>query len=170
MPPPRAAEFWSRYNFSNLFWFLDGLMAWPIDYLIWFCSIFVVNLAWIFKVKYGICIIHKNMVRMPGNGKQTYRMNSMGMNEHYWAWPWPWPSPRIFMVNYLVEHMGCESVILDYDRDLAVTKLRNKDLPDSDRSDFRCWHAVDFSSNFVVELNIYRAQIYNAQVRMVCWI
>ena len=34
----------------------------------------------------------------------------------------------------------------DHDCDHLVTKVRCKDLPDSDRGDFRCWCAVDSSS------------------------
>ena len=39
-----------------------------------------------------------------------------------------------------------KGVIYDHERDLLVTKMRCKDLPDSDQSDFRCLHAVDSSS------------------------
>ena len=37
-----------------------------------------------------------------------------------------------------IEQKGCELVIRDYDPDLLVTKVRCKDLPDSDWGDFRC--------------------------------
>ena len=42
---------------------------------------------------------------------------SEGLNDHQ-VWPWPWP-----------------------------WKVRCKDLPDSDRGDFRCGHAIDLSSS-----------------------
>ena len=47
-----------------------------------------------------------------------------------------------------VKQKGRESAIYhhDHDHDLVVTKLRCKDLPDSDRGDFRCRRAVDSSS------------------------
>ena len=35
-----------------------------------------------------------------------------------------------------------------HDRDHVVTKVRRKDLPDSDRGDFRCRRAVESSSWF----------------------
>ena len=38
--------------------------------------------------------------------------------------------------------IGQRSVIHDYKRDLLVTKVRCKDLPDSDQGDFRCQRAV----------------------------
>ena len=44
---------------------------------------------------------------------------------------------------------GCKLVIHDHDRDILVTKVRSKDLPDSDWGDFRCRHAVDSSSYFM---------------------
>ena len=48
-----------------------------------------------------------------------------------------------------IEQKGWESVIHDHDRDLLVTKMRCKDLPDGGRGDFRCWCAIDSSSKFV---------------------
>ena len=39
-----------------------------------------------------------------------------------------------------------KGVIHDHDSDLFVTKMRCKDLPDVDRGDFRCRHAVNSSS------------------------
>ena len=36
-------------------------------------------------------------------------------------------------------------VIHDHDRDLFVTKMRCKELPDSNQGDFRCWRAIDSS-------------------------
>ena len=45
-----------------------------------------------------------------------------------------------------IEQQGCESVIHDYDHDLLVTKVRCKEFPDSGRGDFRCRHAIDYSS------------------------
>ena len=49
-------------------------------------------------------------------------------------------------VPIYIEQKGWVSVIYDHDRDHLVTKVGCKDLPDSDRSDFRCWCAVDSSS------------------------
>ena len=43
-----------------------------------------------------------------------------------------------------IEQRGWEQVI--HDSDHLVTKVRWKDLPDSDRGDFRCWRAVDLPS------------------------
>ena len=41
---------------------------------------------------------------------------------------------------------GLELVIHDHDCDHLVTKVRFKDIPDSDQGDFRCQRAVDSSS------------------------
>ena len=48
---------------------------------------------------------------------------------------------------------GWQQVI--YDHDHLVTKVRCMDLPDSDRGDFSCRHAID-SSSFLISLYIYR--------------
>ena len=42
---------------------------------------------------------------------------------------------------------GCESDIRDHDRDLLVTMVKCKDLPDSDRGDLRYRRAVDLSTS-----------------------
>ena len=46
----------------------------------------------------------------------------------------------------LIEQDECESVIHDHDCDFLVTKVRGKDIPDSDLGDFRCRRDVDSSS------------------------
>ena len=74
----------------------------------------------------------------------------LSIKSNHWVWPWPW----IFKVKFWNRHIsGIEGsihieqkgVIHDHDRDLLVTKMRCKDLPDSDRGHFRCRHAVDSS-------------------------
>ena len=61
----------------------------------------------------------------------------------------------IFMVKFLNSRISGvggpidiqqKGVIHDRYRDLLVTKMRGKDLPDSDQGDFRCRRAVDSSS------------------------
>ena len=42
-----------------------------------------------------------------------------------------------------IEQRGWKSVIHDHDCEHLVTKVWCKDLPDSDRGDFRCQRAVD---------------------------
>ena len=58
------------------------------------------------------------------------------------VWPWPSPWPGIFKVkfwNSRIPGVGVpinieqKGVIHDHNRDLLVTKMRCKDLPDSDR-------------------------------------
>ena len=55
------------------------------------------------------------------------------------------------------EQKGWESVIHNHDCDLLVSKVRCKDLPDSDRGDFRRWHAIDSSS-------LYNGNFYTAKI------
>ena len=67
------------------------------------------------------------------------------------AWPWIftvrfWNS-RISEMGGLIDiEKGYESTIHDHDCDLFATKVRCKDLLDSDRGEFRCRRAVDASS------------------------
>ena len=58
-----------------------------------------------------------------------------------------WNSPILGMGQLIdIEQSGCESVIHDHDLEILMTKVRCKDLPDSDQGDFRCLCAVDSSS------------------------
>ena len=57
---------------------------------------------------------------------------SQGLKCDHQVQPWPWHWPWIFKVKCDLDHL--------------VTKVRCKDLPDSDRGHFRCWCAVDSSS------------------------
>ena len=93
-----------------------------------------------------------------------------------WLWPWPWIFKINYEICYLSTESGpvamkrkanmliwtlglkCDNgfnlghdfdiwifkVICDLDH--LATKVRCKDLPDSDRGDFRCWRAIDSSS------------------------
>ena len=70
------------------------------------------------------------------------------------VWPWLWPWPWIFKVKFWnspIWGIGGpidneqSGVIHDHDRDLFVTKMRCKELPDCDQGDFRCRRAVDSS-------------------------
>ena len=72
-------------------------------------------------------------------------------------WPWLWPWPWIFKVKFWnspISGIGGSidneqsGVIHDHDRDLFVTKMRCKELPDSDQGDFRCRRAVDSSCRY----------------------
>ena len=49
-------------------------------------------------------------------------------------------------VGLTLDKRGCKSVSHGHDSDLLVTKVRLKDLADSDRVDFRCRCAIDSSS------------------------
>ena len=61
---------------------------------------------------------------------------TLGLKCHHRVWPWPWPWPWIFKVNYGICYISTKS----------GPKVRCKDLPDSDRGDFRCRCVVDSSS------------------------
>ena len=63
---------------------------------------------------------------------------TLGLKCDHWVWPWTWPWlwPWIFKVKYGICYISTKS----------GTKVRCKDLPDSDRGDFRCRRAVDSSS------------------------
>ena len=101
---------------------------------------------------------------------------TLGLKCEHQIWPWPWPWPWIFEVKYgiccistksgpiaikqkskhinLTPGLKCDQWFdLDIwifkvkcELDHLVTKVRGKDLPDSDRGDFRCRRAVDSSS------------------------
>ena len=87
---------------------------------------------WIFKVKYGICYIstksgpiatkQKANILIELQASNVTNRFDLGHDLDIW----------IFKVKCDLDHL--------------VTKVRCKDLPDSDRGDFRCRHAVDSSS------------------------
>ena len=89
------------------------------------------------KLKITFTISQPKVVRLPRNEKQTYGL-ILGIKCNHWVWPWPW----IFKVKFWnsrisgiggpidIEQKG---VVHDYDHDLLVTKIRSKDLADSDR-------------------------------------
>ena len=94
-----------------------------------------------------------------------------------WPWPWPWIFKVKYGISYMSTKSGpiatkqkanmsiqlqASNVTNGFDLghyldiwilkvkcdlDHLVTKVRCKDLPDSDRGDFRCWRAVDSSSS-----------------------
>ena len=53
------------------------------------------------------------------------------------------------------EQQGWVLVIYDQDRDLLMTKVRGKDLPNSHLSDFRCRRAINSSSLHMYFSNLY---------------
>ena len=70
-----------------------------------------------------------------------------------------------------IEQRGLE-VIHDHDRDHLVTKVRCKDLPDSDWGDFRCRRAIDSSSLIYVSANfVFKDPISerSALVQVMAW-
>ena len=107
-------------------------------------------------------ITQPKMVQLPRNEKQTYRLNSRHQMQSL-GLTLATTLTLNFMVNFLnsrisgvggpidIEQKG---VIHDRDRDLLVTKMRGKDLPDSDQGDFRCRRAVD-SSNLHTSLTAH---------------
>ena len=87
---------------------------------------------WIFKVKYGICYFSTKsaLIAMKWKAKISIELqasnvtNGFDLGHELDMW--------IFTVKCDLDHL--------------VTKVRCKDLPDSDRGDFRCRHAIDSSS------------------------
>ena len=66
----------------------------------------------------------------------------LGLKCDHRVWFWPWPGPWIFRVKYGICYISTKS----------GQKVSCKDLPDSDRGDFRCRRAVDSSSYSYVEV------------------
>ena len=99
---------------------------------------------WISRSNMELAISLPKMVRSPLNEKQTGPIATkrkaniliwtLGLKYDQWVWPWWWPWINIWILK----------VIGDLDH--LVTKVRCKDLPDSDWGDFRCRRAVDSSS------------------------
>ena len=87
---------------------------------------------WIFKVKCGICYISTKSALIAMKWKANISIelqasnvtNGFDLGHELDMW--------IFTVKCDLDHL--------------VTKVRCKDLPDSDRGDFRCRHAIDSSS------------------------
>ena len=133
---------------------------------------------WIFKVNYGIGYISAKKWSDCHETKSEHIDWTLGLKCNHQIWPWPWPWPWIFKVKYEICYISTKSgpiatrrkanisiwtlgLIFDlghdldiwifkviYDLDHLVTKVRCKDLPDSDRGDFSCRRAVDSSSLF----------------------
>ena len=123
----------------DFFQFWHDCWPWPIDYLIRFWSIFVVTLTLNFKVKYGICYISAINGPIATKRKANISIEPKASNVTIWVWLWPWPWPWIFKVKYGICYISTKS----------GPKVRYKDLPDSDRGDFRCRRAVDSSSCYL---------------------
>ena len=89
---------------------------------------------WIFKVKYEFWYISTKTGPIATKRKTNILIWTLGLKYDQWVWPWLWPWINIWILK----------VICDLDH--LVTKVRCKDLPDSDWGDFRCRRAVDSSS------------------------
>ena len=89
---------------------------------------------WIFKVKYEICYISTKSGPIATRRKANISIRTLGLK---------------FDNGFVLGHdhdIWIFKVICDLDH--LVTKVRCKDLPDSDRGDFSCRRAVDSSSIF----------------------
>ena len=111
---------------------IDRTLSLTCDHRVW-------NWPWpwprIFKVKHGIGYISaKKWSRFPRNEKQTYRLG-LKCNHWVWPWTWPWPWSWVFGVKYGIRYISTKS----------GPKVGCKDLPNSDRGDFRFGHADDSS-------------------------
>ena len=104
---------------------------------------------WIFKVKYEICYISTKSGPIATRRKANISIWTLGLK---------------FDNGFDLGHdldIWIFKVICDLDH--LVTKVRCKDLPDSDRGDFSCWRAVDSSS-----YSIYR-QAAVSFLMIGCW-
>ena len=98
------------------------------------------------------------MIRLPQNENQTYWLNSRHQMQSLGL---------ILAMTLTLDFQGQilnsrisgiggpinieqKGVIHDRDCDLLLTKMRCKDLPDSDRGDFRCRRAVNSSSLIII--------------------
>ena len=98
------------------------------------------------------------MIRLPQNEKQTYRLNSRHQMQSLGLILAMTLTLDIQgqILNSRISGIGGpidieqKGVIHDRDCDLLLTKMRCKDLPDSDRGDFRCRRAVNSSSLIII--------------------
>ena len=88
---------------------------------------------WIFKVKYEICYISTKSGPIATKQKANISIWTLGLK-----------CDNGFDLGHDI-NIWIFKVICDLDH--LVTKVRCKDLPDSDRGDFRCRRAVDSSSS-----------------------
>ena len=134
---------------------------------------------WIFKVKYRISYISAKSGPIATKWKTNISIELQASNVtngfdldhnldlwilkvncdlHLWphTWPWSWISWSNFEIavsqNGRADWHCIKGVAVghhDHDHDHLVTKVRCMDLPDSDRGDFSCQHAVNsFSSRY----------------------
>ena len=102
---------------------------WPSD-----LTLALTLTPWIFKVKYEICYISTKSGPIATRQKANISIWTLGLK---------------FDNGFDLDHdldIWIFKVICDLDH--LVTKVRCKDLPDSDRGDFSCRRAVDSSSLF----------------------
>ena len=92
----------------------------------------VMTLTWIFKVKYEICYISTKSGPIATKWKANISIWTLGFKYD-----------NGFDLGHDLD-IWIFKVICDLDH--LVTKVKRKDLPDSDRGDFRCRRAVDSSS------------------------
>ena len=109
-----------QLNSRPQMWPSDLTLTWP-----W---------PWIFKVKYEICYISTKSG--PIAMKQKANLS---------IWTWGLKCDNGFDLGHDIDTL-IFNVICDFDH--LVTKVRCKDLPDSDRGDFRCRLAIDSFSWF----------------------
>ena len=93
---------------------------------------------WIFKVKYEICYISTKSGLIATKQKSNISIWTLGLK-----------CDNGFDLGHDID-IWIFKVICDLDH--LVTKVRCKDLPDSERGDFRCRRAVD-SSNLITDRN-----------------
>ena len=108
---------------------IEWTLSLKCDHQIWPCSW---PWPWIFKVKYEICFISTKSGTIATRRKANISIWTLGLK---------------FDNGFDLGHdldIWIFKVICDLDQ--LVTKVRYKDLPDSDRGDFSCRRAVDSSS------------------------
>ena len=96
---------------------------------------------WIFKVNYGICYISTKSGLIATKWTSKHIDWTPGLKCDQWVWPWPWPWDLNIQGQMWSSPFGDQ---------------------DSDRGDFRCWHAVDSSSYFLKDTYYWKMRFYLA--------
>ena len=149
---------------------IDWCQGLKCDYQIW---LWPWHWPWILKVKYRICYISAKNGPIPHETKTKHINWTLGLKCDHQIWHWPWPWPWIFNVKYGICYISTKcgpiatnprppmrpmgltltvTMTFDFQGQMCLDHLgRYKDLPDSDRGDFRCRRAVD-SSSYLMKL------------------
>ena len=82
---------------------------WPIDYLIRFWSVFVVNLTFNFQGQIWNSLYLNQKWCDRHETKSKHSNWSQGINYDHLVWLWPWPWPWIFKVKYGICYISAQN-------------------------------------------------------------